>query len=56
MKEALDLINRKQKLNDINTMDKVMILNKLYHDIPYIRAKQFFKNIKAIFSKTITIV
>ena len=46
MKDALDLINQKQKLNDINTLYKVMLLKKLFHDIPYIRAKQFFKNIK----------
>ena len=46
MKDALDLINQKQKLNDINTLYKVMLLKKLFNDIPYIRAKQFFKNIK----------
>ena len=46
MKKALDLLNKKQKLNDIDTLNNTMILKKLMHDIPYMRAKQFFKNIK----------
>ena len=46
MKEALDLLNKKQMLNDIDTLKNAMILKKLFHDIPYIRAKQFFQKIR----------
>ena len=46
MKKALDLLDKKQKLNDVDTIEKVMILKKLLHDLPYIRAKQFLQNIK----------
>ena len=46
MNEALDLINKKQKLNDIATLDNVFTIKKLFHDLPYIRAKQFFEKIK----------
>ena len=46
MEKALDVLNQKQLINDINTIDKVFIIKKLLHDIPYIRAKQFFQNIK----------
>ena len=46
IEKAFNLINKKQKLNDLNTIDNVLILKKLLHDLPYIRAKQFFQNIK----------
>ena len=46
MKVALDLLNKKKLLNDLDNLKKAMILKKLFHDIPYIRAKQFFENIR----------
>ena len=46
MNEALDLINKKQKLNDIATLDNVFTIKKLFHDLAYIRAKQFLEKIK----------
>ncbi len=46
IEQAFNLINRRQKLNGLNTIDNAFIIKKLLHDLPYIRAKQFFQNIR----------
>ena len=46
IEKAFDLIDKKQKLNDLNTLDNALLIKKLLHDLPYIRAKQFFQIIK----------
>ena len=46
IEKAFDLIDKKQKLNDLNTLDNGLLIKKLLHDLPYIRAKQFLQIIK----------
>ena len=46
LKNALNTIDRKQNLNYVDNINKVMILKKLFHDIPLIRAKSFIHKIK----------
>ena len=43
---SLDLINKNNILNDLNILEKAMLMKKLLHIIPFIRAKKFFQNIK----------
>ena len=43
---ALNIISQKQTLNDANNINGVMIVKKLLHDIPLVRAKSFIEKIK----------
>ena len=46
LKEALNVINKRQTINSTNIMDKIMTIKKLIHDLPYIRAISFLNKIK----------
>ena len=43
---ALNILDKKQLIDDADTLNKIMILKKLYHDIPLVRAKYFIQKIK----------
>ena len=45
-KNALNIIDKRQVIDSANDIYKVMTINKLFHDIPYIRAKAFLQKIK----------
>ena len=46
LKYALDAITKRQTINDLNNLDRAMLLKKLFHDLPLVRAKSFFQKIK----------
>ena len=49
LENALDILDKKQIINDVDIINKVMVLKKLYHDLPLVRAKYFIQKIsKAI--------
>ena len=46
MKNALDTLDKKIKKSDVEKINSVFLIKKLTHDIPYIRSKLFFDNLK----------
>ena len=46
LKIALNTLCKREDINDINNINTVMILKKLFHDLPLIRAKSFINKIK----------
>ena len=46
MKNALDALNKKIIKSDVEKINSVFLIKKLTHDIPYIRSKLFFNNLK----------
>ena len=50
LKNALDTITKRQYERDVDNMNKVMVLKKLFHDLPLVRAKYFFQRIKDIYN------
>ena len=46
LENALDILDKKQIINDVDIINKVMVLKKLYHDLPLVRAKYFIQKIK----------
>ena len=46
LKYALDAISTRQTIIDMIALNKIMLLKKLFHDLPLIRAKAFFQKIK----------
>ena len=46
LKFALDNITKRQSLDVLNTTSKIMILKKLFHDVPRIRAKEFLEKVR----------
>ena len=51
LKNALDTITKKQLVNDVNNVKRAMVLKKLFHNLPYARAKYFMQKIKNIYDK-----
>ena len=45
-RNALNIIDKRQIIDQANDINKIMTINKLIHDIPFIRAKAFIKKIK----------
>jgi hypothetical protein len=43
---AFESIAKRQLINDVNDVNRIMILKKLFHDLPLVRAKYFFQKIK----------
>ena len=46
LKEAMDNISKRQLVNDLNDARRIMVLKKLFHDVPMVRAKYFLEKIK----------
>ena len=46
LKNALDTISKKQDLKNVEDINRIMIIKKLFHDIPLIRAKYFIQRIR----------
>ena len=46
LRNALDNITKRQLINDTNNLKRIMILKKLNHDLPLVRAKYFFQKIR----------
>ena len=46
LRYALDNITKRQTINDLNTSRIIMVLKKLFHDVPRIRAKDFLDKIR----------
>ena len=46
MRKALDTITKRQFIDDTNSIRRIMILKKLFHDWPLVRAKYFFQKIR----------
>ena len=46
LRNALDNITKRQLINDTNNVRRIMILKKLNHDLPLVRAKYFFQKIR----------
>ena len=46
MKNALDTLDKKIMKSDVEKINSVFLIKKLTHDIPYIRSKLFFDNLK----------
>ena len=51
LENALNILDKKQLVDDADTLNKIMILKKLYHDLPLVRAKYFIQKIKEISDK-----
>ena len=51
LRHALDTITKKQLVNDVENVNKAMLLKKLFHDLPYARAKYFIQKIKDIYNR-----
>ena len=47
LNQALDIITKKQTLNDINDMNRALMLKKLLHDLNLVKAKLFIDKIKS---------
>ena len=45
-KNALNIIDKRQVIDSADIINKIMIIKKLLHDIPFIRAKYFIKKLK----------
>ncbi len=43
---ALDNITKRQTINDLDTTRRIMILKKLFHDVPRIRAREFLEKVR----------
>ena len=46
LNKALNTLSKRKNINSINDINTIMILKKLFHDIPLIRAKSFINKIK----------
>ena len=46
LKKALEEITKRQTINDVNNMNRILVLKKLFHDVPRVRAKYFIQKIK----------
>ena len=46
LRKAMDTLDRKIVKNDIDKMNSVFLVKKFTHDLPYIRSKLFFSNLK----------
>ena len=46
MKDALNTLDKKIIKSETETIKSVFLIKKLTHDIPYIRSKLFFNNLK----------
>ena len=46
LNNAFDNITKRQLINDTRNLKRIMILKKLRHDLPLVRAKDFFHKIK----------
>ena len=46
LKRAMDTINKRLIKSDVDKLNSVLLIKKLAHDIPYARAKLFFRNLR----------
>ena len=46
LKKAFDNITKRSLINDVNNVNRIMVLKKLFHDLPRVRALSFFEKIK----------
>ena len=44
--KAIDLIDKKMTKNDVDSLSKALVLKRLFHDLPLVRAKNFFQKIR----------
>ena len=51
LKQAMDTLKKNQLKSDIQTLNNVLLIKKLMHDVPYARAKSFFDKIREIYDK-----
>ena len=46
LQKALEAITKRQTINDVNNMNRILVLKKLFHDVPRVRAKYFIQKIR----------